>query len=157
MSELLRCPEKVAKFEASPAARHAGAAVPAPPAPVPAPALLQPPVGYLLASAAELRAGAALVGAPVLYLWPTDGWVRGRVCRVCRKAGFSHVVGYAVSSALGALDVDTLLDAASHGPAGCWHLLVWCQLAFRGGVGLARAARVRGVCAACYPPRPASL
>ncbi len=90
--ELLYCQEKVAEFEASPAARHAGAAVPAPTAPVPAPALLQPPVGFRLASATE----------------------------------FSHAVGYAVSSVLGALDVDTLLYAESHagGPAGRWHHLV---------------------------------
>ena len=53
-----------------------------------------------------------------------EGWVGGRVRRVCRRAGFSHVVGYASSSSLGAGEVDTLLDAASHGPAGRWHLLV---------------------------------
>jgi hypothetical protein len=122
--ELLHCPEKVAEYEASPSARPAGAAVPDPPAHFPAPAPLQPPVGFRLASAAELRARAALEGAPVLYLCPTDGWGRGRVRRVCRQAGFSHVVGYAASSALGALDVDTLRDVASHGPAGRWYLLV---------------------------------
>jgi hypothetical protein len=40
-------------------------------------------------------------------------WVTARVrLPVCRHA----------RSALGSLDVDTLLDAASHGPAGRWHL-----------------------------------
>jgi hypothetical protein len=33
--------------------------------------------------------GAALVGARVLYKWPTDGWVLGRVRRACRRPGFS--------------------------------------------------------------------
>ncbi len=89
----------MAGYEASPspAARPTGAAVPAPPAPVPAPNVtsLQPPVtvGFRLASAAdsELPAGpgAARVGAQVQYLWPTDGWVRGRVRRVCRQASFN--------------------------------------------------------------------
>jgi hypothetical protein len=37
---------------------------------------------------------------------------------------FSHVVGYAASSSLGEGAVDSLLDAASHGPAGPWHQLV---------------------------------
>ena len=48
----------------------------------------------------------------------------GRVRRVCRRGGFSHVVGYAASSSLGAVAVDSLLDAASNGPAGRWHQLV---------------------------------
>ena len=37
--------------------------------------------------------------------------------------GFSHVVRYGPRSALGAAMVDSLLDAASHGPAGRWVLL----------------------------------
>ena len=60
----------------------------------------------------------------MLYRWPVEGWVLGRVRRGCGRAGFSHVVGYAASSTLGAVEVDTLLDALSHGPAGRWHLLV---------------------------------
>ena len=88
------------------------------------PAQLLPPAGFRLATAAELRVGPALVRAAVLYRWPLDGWVKGRVRRVCKRAGFSHVLGYAASSSLGAVEVDTLLDAASHGPAGCWHLVV---------------------------------
>ncbi len=121
----------MAEYEASPAARPAGAAVPAPPAHAPAPAPLQPPVGLRLASAAELRAGTALVGAPVLYLWLTAGWVPGRVRRVCRQAGFKFVhgvVGYAASES--SLDVDRLLDAASQWPAipSRWRLLAPASL-----------------------------
>jgi len=71
----------------------------------------------------------------VLYRWPLEGWVQGRVCRVCRRAGFSHVVGYTSSSPLGAAAVDTLLDAASHGPAGRWHLLVPAGQPRAGGRG----------------------
>jgi hypothetical protein len=51
--------------------------------------------------------------------------VAGRVRSVCRgrrrRGGFSHVVGYASSSPLGAVVVDTLLNAQSHVPAGWWH------------------------------------
>jgi crotonobetainyl-CoA:carnitine CoA-transferase CaiB-like acyl-CoA transferase len=61
---------------------------------------------------------AALVGVWVLHRWPLEGWMVGRVKRVCRRVGFSHVVGYASSSPLGAVVVDTLLDAASSG-SGC--------------------------------------
>jgi hypothetical protein len=82
----------------------AGAAVPAPPAHVPAPAPLQLQVGFRQALAVELRAGAALVGAQVLYLWPMDheGWGRARVRRVCRQAGFSHMVNGGLRSVVGA-------------------------------------------------------
>ncbi len=58
-------------------------------------------------SLGELRSGAALVGARVLYpsQWPADSWVQGRVRRACtgrgRRQGFSHVEGYASSSPLG--------------------------------------------------------
>jgi hypothetical protein len=47
------------------------------------------PDGFRLALAAEARAGPALVRrAQVLHLWPGDGWVLGRVRRVCRRSGF---------------------------------------------------------------------
>lgn len=103
---------------ASPAAP---ARVVAPPA-VPAP--LVPPVGSRVATTGEVRSGKALVGQWVLYRWPAEGWVRGRVVRVSRAVGFSHVVSYGPTSALGAAAVASLLDAASHGPAGRWVLLL---------------------------------
>ena len=65
----------------------------------------------------------ALVGRPVLFYWPTDGWVRGTVARRSLAAGHSHVVRYDRRSALGAVVADSLLDAASHGPGGRWVLL----------------------------------
>ena len=68
--------------------------------------------------------GRALTGARVLYLWPAEGWQLGRVARLCSREGFSHVVAYGRSSALGAVVVDTLLDAASHGTQGRWRLLL---------------------------------
>jgi hypothetical protein len=87
-----------------------------------------PPAGYRVALATEVRSGKALVGHWVLYCWPAEGWVRGRVVRVSRAAaaGFSHVVGYGPTSrsALGAAAVASLLDAAAHGPAGRWVLLM---------------------------------
>jgi hypothetical protein len=81
------------------------------------------PAGFRLASPADLLAGAALVGQAVLYWWPSDGWVRGTVARSSRAAGFSHVVRYGRSSALGVSETPSLLDAASHGPTGRWMLL----------------------------------
>jgi hypothetical protein len=103
---------------------------------VPAPLLA--PTGFQLARGPrpgeELRAGAALVGARVLYRWPLDSedwaqWAGGRVQVLPgRRAGFSHrdvtlvTVGrYASSSSLGAsagAPVDTLLDASAN-----WDLL----------------------------------
>jgi hypothetical protein len=47
----------------------------------------------------------AAVTVTVLYLWPGNGWVPGRIRRVRRRNGFSHVVGCAASSPLGALDL----------------------------------------------------
>ena len=64
-----------------------------------------------------------LDGQAVLYLWPDYGWVRGTVARRSRAAGFTHVVRYGRTSALGAAETPSLLDLASHGPAGRWVLL----------------------------------
>ena len=142
-------------------------AMPAPLATAPVlPAQLLPPAGFRLATAAELRVGPALVRAVVLYRWPLDGWVQGRVRRVCRRAGFSHVVGYAASSSLGAVEVDTLLDSGRCGVAraggplaslgGCEPALsvTWCAvcacgsgwawLLFGGTTVMVLRARARG-------------
>ena len=68
-------------------------------------------------------AGTALVCKAVLYRWPVEGWVRGTVTGRSRASGFSHVVRYSRTSALGSAVVPSLLDAASHGPGGRWVLL----------------------------------
>ncbi len=81
------------------------------------------PAGFRLATSSEALTGTALVGQTVLYRWPGDGWVRGTVTGRSRTAGFSHVVRYGRTSALGSAVVPSLLDAASHGPAGRWVLL----------------------------------
>ena len=134
--ELLHCPEKVAEYEAAAPRRRAAhrggpGAVAGPSAAVPArvpvaapPAVLIPPAGSRVAAAAEVLTGKALIGRWVLYYWTEAGWVWGRVASVSRSVGFSHVVKYCPSSALGAGAVATLLDAASHGPAGRWALLL---------------------------------
>ena len=87
-----------------------------------------PPAGYRAASAGEvlcLLDGKTLVGKWLLYYWPTTGWVRGRVHAVSRsRKGYSHVVTYSTKSAIGPAAVPSLLDAASHGPAGRWILLL---------------------------------
>ena len=87
--------------------------------PLPAAALV-PPMGWRVAGTGEVLSGPALVGRQVLFNWPDKSWVRGRVVRVSRSAGFSHVVHYGPQSSLGALAVVSLLDAASHGSAGRW-------------------------------------
>ncbi len=92
----------------------------------------------------ELVDGKALVGARVLHQWPIEGWVTGRVRGVCRRGGFSHVVGYAASYPLGAAVVDSILDSASHGQDDRWHLLV--PAGRPGGLGV-RGGRVDLGCA----------
>jgi len=129
--ELAHCPEKVAEYDAAAPRRRAvlrggqGAAAVAP-SPVLAGAVapLLAPTGFRVATTAEVLTGAALVGRGVLYRWPAEGWVSGKVVRVSRAAGFSHVVRYGRASALGAVETASLLDAASHGPAGRWALLL---------------------------------
>jgi hypothetical protein len=79
--------------------------------------------GSRLATLGEVRTGKALVGQSILYLWPLYGWVRGRVVRLSRAAGFSHVVRYARGSALGSVEAASLFDTPSHGPAGRWVML----------------------------------
>ena len=59
----------------------------------------------------------------VLYRWPMEGWVRGTVTRRTRAAGFTHVVRYGRTSALGSAETASRLDGASHGPTGRWVLL----------------------------------
>ena len=130
LEELAHCPEKVAEYDAAAPRRRAArrgdpAAAPVvlPVAPTPAPRPPVAPPGFRLATPSEVLAGPALVGAAVLYRWPVEGWVLGSVTKPSRAAGFSHVVRYGRTSALGAVEAASLLDAASHGPAGRWILL----------------------------------
>ncbi len=78
--------------------------------------------GFRLAAAAEVLAGAALVGRDILYRWPVQGWVLGKAFRVSRAAGFAHGIRYARGRPSAAA---SLLDAPWHapGPAGRWVLL----------------------------------
>jgi hypothetical protein len=129
--ELMHCQEKVAEYDATAPRRRAArraapaaaatAAPPAPPAPAPAPLVAH--AGFRLAASSEGLAGTALVGQTVLYRWKVDVWVRGTVTARSRPAGFSHVARYGRASALGSAVLPSLLDAASHGPAGRWVLL----------------------------------
>ena len=124
--ELGHCLEKVAEYDAAAPRRRAARRLQAPgrgpqsdlpPDPC-------PPPGFRFALPHEVVGGRALAGARMLYLWLAEGWQLGRVTRLCPRAGFSHVVSYGRSSALGAVVPDTLLDAASHGPQGRWLLLL---------------------------------
>ena len=97
---------------------------PAPPPPfagaasAPAP---MPPAGYTVDVAPPGDLGAALVGRTLLYWWPTDGWQRGTVARLCPRGAFSHVVAYTRQTSALRGTADTLLDAASYGSR--WVLL----------------------------------
>ena len=132
--ELVHCQEKVAEYDAAaPRRRAARLGVPcAGPVVVPTAlaaetALAVAPPRFRLASSAEAVAGKALVGQSILYWWPGQGWVQGRVVRVSRAAGFSHGVHYSRGSALGAGEAASLLDAPSHwhgsGSTGRWVML----------------------------------
>ena len=131
LEELAHCPEKVAEYDATAsrhrAARRAGSgarpAAPSPARPPRTPAPLIAPAGFRPTAPSEVLVGAALVGQAVLYRWPEEGWVRGTVARRSRTAGFSHVVRYGRTSVLGPVTSSSLLDGASHGPAGRWVLL----------------------------------
>ena len=141
--ELPHCQEKVAEYDAVVPRRRAtrratrrggpGAGAAAVPAgrEVPPSAEMSPPVapaGFRLATSAEVLTGKALVGQSILYRWPVQGWVRGKVVRVSRAAGFSHGVRYARGSALGAVEAASLLDIPSHGlgPAGHGRWVMLC-------------------------------
>ena len=86
------CRDLVAEYDAIEptrrAARNGARRAAALPAPVPSPA-------------------APLLAAPLTL--PTGwGWVLGKVARISRAAGFSHVVAYGPQSALGSLEVVSL-------------------------------------------------
>ena len=34
------------------------------------------------------------LGSALLYWWPDEGWQLGRIRRRCRRAPFTHIVGY---------------------------------------------------------------
>jgi hypothetical protein len=128
-AELAHCQERVAENDAA-APRRQRARGTARKSAVPAGgvAAAAPPVaaaGFRLATTAEVLAGAALVGRSILYRWPVQGWVLGKVVWVSRAAGFSHVVCYAWGSALSVGVAASLLDAPSHcpGPVDRWVLL----------------------------------
>ncbi len=69
-----------------------------------------PPAGWSLGSWAS-----AALGDTIFYCWLEEGWRLGRVVRLVRRAPFTHVVRYRRFDASFTSDVDTLLDAASHG------------------------------------------
>jgi hypothetical protein len=127
---LAHCPERVAEYEAAaprrPKARRAAGAKhpapsdPGPGGPPPAPAAAPAPVAP--AGWAVSPVVAPSLGASILYWWPDDGWQRGVVARLCKRAPYSHVVRYRRPTAAFAGDVETLLDAPSYGLR--WVLLV---------------------------------
>ena len=61
------------------------------------------------------------MGQALLYWWPTDGWQRGTVARLCPRGAFSHVVAYSRQTSSLRGTADSLLDAASYGSR--WVLL----------------------------------
>ena len=61
------------------------------------------------------------MGRTILYWWPTDGWQRGTIARLCPRGAFSHVVAYSRQTSTLRGTADSLLDAASYGSR--WALL----------------------------------
>ena len=60
---------------------------------------------------------APYLGFDILYWWPDEGWQLGRIRRRCRRAPFTHVVGYRTKTATFAgegREVDTLLDTVTN-------------------------------------------
>jgi hypothetical protein len=138
LEHLTHCEEAIQAFE-----RSKGVVLPRPPPPPPStpcggtPHPL-PPSGFVV-DAAPPSAGADLVGRAVLYWWPSDGWQRGTVARVCSRAPFSHVVAYHRGTSTLRGTVDTLLDSPSYGAR-------WVLLSPAPASGVARVLRPR-------PPR----
>ena len=123
--QLANCQEWVAEYEAAaprrlralrahqragPAPLAQAAAPPAPPPPPAAAPPPKPPQGWAVAAAGPPDLGSAL-----LYWWPDAGLRLGRIRRHCRRASFTHVVGYRTPTAALADEVDALLDPATHG------------------------------------------
>jgi hypothetical protein len=105
------CADAIAAFE-----QDTGHFLPRPP-PVPSGAPPQPipPAGFTVDPAPPGDLGAALVGRTLLYWWPSDGWQRGTIARLCPRGAFSHVVAYTRQTSALRGSTDSLLDAASYG------------------------------------------
>ena len=115
LDNLTNCEAAITAFEQAtgrtlprPAPPPPGAGAAGAPAPI-------PPAGYLVDATPPGDLGAALVGRTLLYWWPTDGWQRGTVARLCPRGAFSHVVAYTRQTSALRGTADTLLDAASYG------------------------------------------
>ena len=104
----------VAEYNTAAPRRSSGAAAPAP-----APAPLVPPAGFQLA-ASGLSVG--LAGASTASQWRA-GYLSLAGSSRAAGPGFSHVVLYSRTSALGSAAVPSLLDAASHSGAKCGTIL----------------------------------
>ena len=117
---MIHCDEAIAAFEQAtgrPLPRPTSAPPPfigSPPAPI-------APTGFFVDAAPPGDLGPALVGRTLLYWWPTDGWQRGTVARLCPRGAFSHVVAYSRQTSALRGTADSLLDAASYGSR--WVLL----------------------------------
>ena len=87
LDNLTNCEAAITAFE-----QATGRSLPRPVPPPPstdaasAPAPL-PPAGYTVDAAPPGDLGAVLVGRTLLYWWPTDGWQRGTVARLCPRGG----------------------------------------------------------------------
>ena len=107
-----------------------------PPTPSGAPSQPIPPTGFTVDPAPPGDLGAALVGRTLLYWWPSDGWQRGTVARLCPRGAFSHVVAYTRQTSALRGTADTLLDAASYGSR-------WVLLSPAAALGVERGAPAR--------------
>ena len=120
LDNLTNCEEAIAAFEQTIGRTRPRPALAPPARPGAAPAPIAP-AGFTVDTAPPGDLGAALVGRTLLYWWPTDGWQRGTVARLCPRGAFSHVVAYSRQTSALRGTADSLLDAASYGDR--WVLL----------------------------------
>jgi hypothetical protein len=120
LDNLTNCAQAIAAFE-----QAIGRSLPRPAlAPPVLPGAAPPPIapsGFTVDAAPPGDLGIALVGRTILYWWPSDGWQRGTVARLCPRGAFSHVVAYSRQTSTLRGTADSLLDAASYGAR--WVLL----------------------------------
>ena len=111
LDNLTNCAEAITAFEQATGRSLPRPALAPPALPGAAPAPIAP-AGFSVDAAPPGDLGGALVGRTILYWWPTDGWQRGTIARLCPRGAFSHVVAYSRQTSTLRGTADSLLDAA---------------------------------------------
>ena len=86
LDNLTNCAEAIAAFEQATGRSLPRPALAPPALPGAAPAPIAP-AGFSVDAVPPGDLGGALVGRTILYWWPTDGWQRGTIARLCPRGG----------------------------------------------------------------------